>query len=109
VAFRGWDEEVAHLLLKELDAKLSPLGYHVALPGGRRMASLELMVFPAVAEKDRGGIAAALRASELQLAEKKKSLKRVKKFFGMTLREVEVWTHGRGKSERRIQLFTEPA
>lgn len=104
MAFRGWDLEVAYVLLQELETKLSNLGYHVALPNGRRMATLELFVFPAVQEKDRGEITNAFRSNELHLVEKK-SLAKTKKFGQMNFREKEVWGHGRGKSERRVEVF----
>lgn len=108
MAFRWWKPEVAHTLLKELDAKLSIIGYHVAIPGGRRMLSLELMMFPAVQGKDRGDVAAAMRANALRFVERR-SLSSPKKFGDMKLREIEIWAHGRGKSERRVELFIQPA
>ena len=107
MASRAWKEEVAYLLLHELDAKLSPLGYHVMLQGGRRMVSLELMLYPAIQEKDRGDVSAAMRANDLRFVEKR-PLKSPKKFGDMSLREKEVWVHGRGKSERRVELFIQP-
>jgi hypothetical protein len=103
-----WKDEIAHLLLRELDAKLSTLGYHVAIPGGRRMVSLELMLYPAIAEKDRGEVSAAMRANDLRFVEKR-PLKSPRNFCGMVLGEKEVWAHGRGKSERRVELFIQPA
>jgi len=96
------------LFLRELDAKLSPLGYHVALPGGKRLVSLELTLYPAIAKKDREDVAAAMRASELRFVERR-SLKPPKKFGEMKLREMEVWAHGRGKSERRVELLLQPS
>lgn len=72
------------------------------------MVSLELMLYPAIAEKDRGNISAAMRANDLRLVEKR-PLKSPKKFGEMKLREMEVWALGRGKSERRVELFIQPA
>lgn len=105
MAFRGWKPEVAHVLLQELDAKLSPLGYHVAFPNGRRMTtSLEMYVFPSVQEKDRVGITDAIRSNDLRLIEKK-SLDRAKKFGLLTFKEKQIWGHGRGKSEKKVEVF----
>jgi hypothetical protein len=88
VASRTWEAEEASDLLRKLETSLAPIGFHVMMPKGfpRKGSNLELYVFPrATTNDERSKIGQVLHAE----------MKRIDK---------KLWSFGRGKKTKRVEL-----
>lgn len=104
--FKPWNIEDAFTLLRALELRLSPIGYHVAMPHLVKPGEdLSLVVYAGgeageITKKDRDSIASLLQATEMRLLSVG-DLEEARMFAG----RVEAWTYGRGKNMRKVQLF----
>jgi hypothetical protein len=117
VKYKTWNQEGAFTLLRALEYRLSPLGYHVAMPHRVKQGELMLVLYADERpvddqpveigkKRDRESIVSLLQATEMRLLSIDE-LKNTKTFAGINLefKRVETWSYGRGKNIRRVQVF----
>jgi hypothetical protein len=106
VKYKAWELEESYVLVRALEARLAPIGYHVAIIDGvkTRKTELELAVYPNVTPRDREHIASLLYATEMRLVSRK-MLAKPRQFGVATLAARDIWSHGKGKNARRVSVF----
>jgi hypothetical protein len=97
---KPWAIEPAFTLLKALEARLAPIGFHVATVGTERLTKqgeLHLRIYgDAMMPADKANIVSLLQATEMRLV------------HGVSKDDPigeEQWAYGRGKNEQLVGLI----
>lgn len=108
--YKAWDEEIAFTLLRALELRISPVGYHVAMPHRvKRGEDLTLVVYQdgtprPITKRDRASIVSLLQATEMHLVSMD-ALEKTTVIAGCAFKRAETWVYGRGKNLRKVKLF----
>jgi hypothetical protein len=97
---KPWEVEAAFTLLKALEGRLAPIGFHVATVGTERLTKLgelHLRIYgDAMTDADRANIVSLLQATEMRLVHGVPD--------GTAIGE-ETWSYGRGKNEQLVGII----
>lgn len=97
---KPWEIDKAFALLKALEVRLAPIGFHVATVGTERLTKrgeLHLRIYgDSMTDADRANIVSLLQATEMR------PLSGVEKD---TIDDEEDWAYGRGKNEQLVGII----
>lgn len=108
--YRNWGPEESYAMLKAIELRLVPLGYHAALVGSAKVhrPELEVVVFPDVKEADHEAIKNAIYMTTLELRGIGE-LEEPRMFGQAALHRVLTYEHGKGRNMRRARVFLQEA
>lgn len=108
--YRNWGPDESYEMLKAIEFRLAPLGYHAAMIGSAKVhrPELEVVVFPDVKESDVETIKTCLYMTTLELRGID-TLEEPKKFGQADLHTVLTYEHGKGRNMRRARVFLQEA
>lgn len=107
---KKWELEDAFTLLKALEVRLSPIGFHAATIGTERLkkrGELHLRIYGEAGTmtlRDRENIVSLLQATEMQLISGARYAPGSATKPSVIV-EGEKWSHGRGKNTRLVEII----
>jgi hypothetical protein len=106
VTTRAWPFEEAGKCVRELDAKLSPIGYHVMMCGpARKTPELELYVYPPVKTEDVEGVLQTTGEVFGWRLRARAKLHKPKTAAGMTFERAAKFEEKKGLAKRHIIVY----